>query len=144
MRTEIQFLNQQCASGRPRGCPSVSVSLDRQQVRSHWQAFLTKRIDRTSNTSQRSSIDKDNKGINSGSVVYKYEDWLNVIRGFHDPMKHNKSLLDLHLRSKVHIKPTAQKRQVKANQIYQRSVKRVDDLASYIQFVRDHKDEFRK
>lgn len=115
------------------------------QIRWHWQAFLTKKIDRTSNTPHR-SVDstKGESGDNLRSAVYKYEDWTNVIRGFHDPMKHNKSLLDRHLNAKVHIKPTEQKRRIKSNQIYQRSVKRVDDLASYIQFVRDHKDDFRR
>lgn len=120
-------------------------TLDKQQIRSHWQAFLTKKLDRTSNTTQRSVDNTTAESVdNIRSAVYKYEDWINVIRGFHDPMKHNKSLLERHLNTKVHVKPTEQKRRIKSNQIYQRSVKRVDDLASYIQFVRDHKEDFRK
>jgi hypothetical protein len=122
---------------------SITFPSNRQQTRSHWQAFLTKKLDRSANI--RGTGARDDSGEESEQGQYRYDDWVNVARGFQDPMKDRKSLLQLHLdTSREHIKPTEQRRRIKSNKIHQRSVKRVDDLNSYIQFVKDHKEDFRK
>ena len=93
-------------------------------VRWNWQGFLTKRFDRATGE-------------------YKYEDWEKVIMGSSEPTKAGKSLLQRHLNNEEHIKPKEIKRRTTARVIYERKTRRIDDLTKYIQFMKDHPDEFK-
>jgi hypothetical protein len=118
-------------------------SSSQQQIRNHWQAFLTKKLDRTSKTAQR-RVDSTNEDSNVRSAAYKYDDWDYVMRGFQSPVKQRTPLLERHLRNTKHVKPTQQKQRIKSMQIYRRSEKRVGDLSRYIKFVKDHNEDFQK
>lgn len=63
-----------------------------------------------------------------------------MARGFSEPMKGNRqSLLDLHLSEEEHIKPKEIKRRVNAKKRYDRSVTRLYELTSYIEFTKEKK-----
>jgi hypothetical protein len=98
----------------------VSVS----NIRWNWQGFLTKRFDRASGQ-------------------YKYDDWERVMLGSQEPTKGGKSLLQRHLNNEEHIKPTEIKRRTTSRVLYDRKIKRIDDLMKYIQFMKDHPDDFK-
>ena len=125
---------------------------NQEQVRYHWQAVITKRLDRTSNTRFKDRNKdpaagslSDNNNNNNVASQYKFDDWAYVARGFQEPTKlGGKSLLQRHLETREHMKPTTQRQRIKSRQVYERSVKRVEDLTSYIQFVKDHKEDFQK
>lgn len=88
-------------------------------MRWNWQAVLTKRYDRATGT-------------------YKYDDWEEIMRGASEPNKHGQSLLERHLRNEEHIKRKKVKYMKKDRIKYERTVKRIDDLISYIKFMKDH------
>lgn len=94
-----------------------------QTVRWNWQGFLTKHYDRATGK-------------------YKYDDWENILLGSSEPMKGSRSLLQTHLYNEEHVKPKEVKRRTAAKVIYNRQIKRVDDLTKYIKFMKDHPDEF--
>jgi hypothetical protein len=94
-----------------------------QSIRWNWQGFLTKHYDRATGK-------------------YKYDDWDNIMLGAAEPMKGSRSLLDRHLNNEEHIKPKEVKRRTAARVIYERKIKRIDDLTKYIKFMRDHPDDF--
>jgi hypothetical protein len=80
--------------------------------------------------------------LDRSSGKQKYQNWDELVFGFHEPAKGNKqSLLQRHLDEEEHIKPTELKRRVNQGKKYRRSVKHLQDLTSYIHFVREHKDE---
>lgn len=100
------------------------------QVAYHWQAVIRKRI------------------IDPKTGEHKYEDWDHVIRSFQHPsaLTHpgaatTTTLLDRHLAQDRHIKPTEIRRRINSAKAYRRSVRRVDDLASYIQFIQETKKD---
>ena len=97
-----------------------------QQVRHNWQIFL--------------QPVKDHNG------EMKYPDWETVLRTqrFHEPEKHGKPLWVRNLQETRHIKPTEQRRRITSNKVYKRSKNRVEDLKSYIKFMRDHNTEEKK
>lgn len=124
--------------------PVISVnanSLNHQQIRTNWQAFLGKKFDRTAST-RMNDDDNDNEKT-SESKQYKYEDWIDLARGFHEPMKGNNALLKRFRAYEHHIKPTVRRRLLNSKKLYHASQKKVNNLTSYIQFVQDHSDDFR-
>ena len=62
--------------------------------------------------------------------------------GSSEPMKGSISLLEKHLHNEEHVKPKEVKRRTTARVIYNRQIKRIDDLTKYIKFMKDHPDEF--
>jgi hypothetical protein len=94
------------------------------RVRWYWQGFLTKRFDRATGE-------------------YKYDDWEKIVMGSQEPTKAGKSLLQRHLNNEEHLKPTEIKRRTAARIIYNRKIKRIDDLTKYIQFMKEHPDDFK-
>ena len=106
------------------GSRAINLSTNTQQtVRWNWQGYLSKHFDRTTGK-------------------YKFDDWNNILLGSVEPMKGNRSLLATHLYNEEHIKRTEMKRRKAAKAIYDRSMKRIDDLTKYIKFLQDHPDEF--
>jgi hypothetical protein len=95
------------------------------QVANHWQAVI-----RRNKTDPR-----------TGEPTF--QDWDEIIDGFQSPTltTTGQSLLERHLRAERHIKPKEVRRQINSAKIYKRSVKRVDDLVSYIQFMQKKKKE---
>ena len=106
-------------------------------VRCHWQMVLSRYQDKQ-----------------TGKL--KYQDWDTLVHQFQEPTKEiaspdggssgrNRavSLLQRHLAQEEHIKPTEIKRRIQQKQTYTRSVKQLEDLTRYIQFVRqqDEKEE---
>ena len=73
----------------------------------------------------------------------KYPDWDIVTRtvGFPEPTKHQTSLLNRHLQQEEHVKPTELNRRINSRKVYQRSMKRVEDLKTYIKFIQDNRTE---
>lgn len=89
------------------------------QVRWNWQAVIRRRLDRK-----------------EGGV--KYEDWDVVARNFREPaLLDGTPLLQRHLNQQHHVKPTERNRRINSAKVYRRSVKRIEDLTKYIQFVRE-------
>jgi hypothetical protein len=112
------------------GLPSSSLH-QYYQVANHWQAVI-----------RRNKTDPK-----TGEP--KFQDWDEIIDGFQSPTltTTGQSLLERHLRAERHIKPKEVRRQINSAKIYKRSVKRVDDLVSYIQFMQkkkkdQHDDDF--
>ena len=93
-------------------------------VRWNWQGYLTTRFDRATGK-------------------YKYDDWDQLIMGSQEPTKAGKSLLQRHLYNEEHIKPKEIKRRTASRIIYDRKIKRIDDLTKYIQFMKDHAYDFK-
>jgi len=94
-------------------------------IRQNWQVVLGRRFDRATGT-------------------YKYQDWDELVFSFREPTKHDgTNYLQRHLNQEEHIKPTELKRRINERKVYRRSVKRLEDLTSYIQFMRDN-DEVTK
>jgi len=90
---------------------------------SHWMAYLQQRVDRK--TGEK-----------------KYVEWSEIIRGVEEPMKNGKHEVDRHLGQKRHIKRNVLKQDKKDKVIYNRKVKKVEDLLKYIQFMKDRPDDF--
>jgi len=86
-------------------------------------AYLYKRYDRRTGT-------------------WKYVDWEEIIRGVEEPHKQGEYELDRHWNAKRHIKKNVEKQRKKDRKIYNANVKKIDDLVKYIQFVKDHPDDF--
>lgn len=93
-------------------------------VRWNWQGFLTQRFDRASGQ-------------------YKFDDWEKLMLGSQEPTKAGKSLLQRHLNNEEHIKPKEIKRRTTSRVLYDRKIKRIEDLTKYIQFMKDHPDDFK-
>jgi hypothetical protein len=95
------------------------------QVANHWQAVI-----RRNRTDPKTGQPK-------------FQDWDEIIDGFQTPTltTTGQSLLERHLRAERHIKPKEVRRQINSAKIYRRSVKRVDDLVSYIQFMQKKSKE---
>jgi hypothetical protein len=95
------------------------------QVANHWQAVI--RRNRT-----------DPK---TGQPTF--QDWDDLMANFQTPKlaTTGQSLLERHQRAERHIKPKEVRRQINSAKIYKRSVKRVDDLVSYIQFMHEKKKD---
>jgi hypothetical protein len=49
-----------------------------------------------------------------------------------------RSLLMRDQRATRHIKPTERKRRINSKKIYERNIKRVEDLSNYIKFMQKH------
>jgi hypothetical protein len=107
------------------GLPSPSSLHQHYQVANHWQAVI-----RRNRTDPKTGQPK-------------FQDWDEIIDGFQSPTlaTTGQSLLERHLRAERHIKPKEVRRQINSAKIYKRSVKRVDDLVSYIQFMRKKSKE---
>jgi hypothetical protein len=100
-----------------------SLTNVQQTIRWNWQGYLTKYYDRATGK-------------------YKYNDWGDILMGSAEPMKGTRSLLQKHLYNEEHVKPKEVKRRTTARVIYNRQIKRIDDLTKYIKFMKDHPDEF--
>ena len=59
-------------------------------------------------------------------------------------MKGDKTILEMKQRQLRHIVPTEVRRRKKAKKVYDRTVKKVQELTKYIQFAKDHPNEFKK
>lgn len=94
-------------------------------IRWNWQGCLTKYFDRATGT-------------------YKYEDWDNILAGSAEPTKRGQSLLQMHLRSERHIKPKEVKRRTNDRVIYERKIKRIEDLTKYIKLMKSGPEEFNR
>lgn len=93
--------------------------------RCNWQIVLGKKFD------------KDKK-------EFKYEDWDTLIHQFREPETYQKvSLHKRHVSQEEHIKPTEQKRRINSRKEHARSVKQLNDLSSYIKFMREHEEDFK-
>jgi hypothetical protein len=94
-------------------------------VRHNWQMVLGKKYD------------KEKK-------EFKYEDWDTLIHQFREPETYQKvSLHKRHVAQEEHIKPTEQKRRINSRKEHARSVKQLNDLSSYIKFIRDHEADMK-
>jgi hypothetical protein len=91
------------------------VSLLDLAVRWNWQAVIRKRRNPT-----------------TGSL--QYEKWEDLSKGF--PKKSTKAS-PRYMQEDRHIKPTERKRRINSNKVYQRSLKKISDLTTYIHFMRD-------
>jgi hypothetical protein len=109
--------------GRVSGRTINTVPNMRQTLRWNWQGYLTKHYDRATGK-------------------YKFDDWDNIIMGSSEPMKGSRSLLQKHMFDEEHVKPKEVKRRTAARVIYNRQIKRIDDLTKYIKFMKDPPDEF--
>jgi len=99
---------------------------------------------------------------NPATRKVQYEDWDSVVFQIQEPTKQQDSdggivsggrnrgspdgvttvsLLERHLQQEEHIKPTELNRRLNSAKIYKRSVKRVNDLTKYIQFVHRQEEE---
>lgn len=94
-------------------------------VRWNWQGCLTKYFDRATGT-------------------YKYDNWDNVLAGSAEPTKKGQSLLQMHLRNERHIKPKEVKRRTNSRIIYDRKIKRIEDLTKYIKLMKSGPEEFNR
>jgi hypothetical protein len=103
---------------------SRSSSIRLSAVRWHWQAYLTYRFDKETNT-------------------VKYDDWEKIMLGAQEPMKGNISLVQREERTPRYIKPTERRKRAAERVVYERSIQRVDDLAKYIKFHQAHKEDFK-
>lgn len=89
------------------------------QRRWNWQIFLTKRFDRATGT-------------------YKYPDWDRLVLTMKEPTLYDgTSLLRRSQLMKFHIKPTTMRKRAKERKVYNRSVKRVEDLMKYVKFTKE-------
>jgi hypothetical protein len=101
-----------------------------------WQHVLTKKLDRSSRMTLKDGLENnENLGdkLGKNSNHYIYEDWDDII-------KHDLGNEHEYLR---HVKPTEARRRLKSKILYDSSMTKIEDLASYIQFVQDHKEDFR-
>jgi hypothetical protein len=99
-----------------------------QQVAHNWQAVIRRRV------------------LDRKTGEHKYEDWDHAIRKFQHPTKllahpedsspSTTTLLARHQSVERHIKPTERRRRINSAKIYRRSVRRVEDLLSYIRYTR--------
>lgn len=69
----------------------------------------------------------------------KYQNWDYLALSIQEPrLANGQTLLNRHLRSTEHIKPTERKRRINAKKAYDRDTKRVEDLSNYIKFMQEH------
>lgn len=99
---------------------SVHLTATRQP---HWQAYLYKRYDRATGE-------------------WKYVDWEEIIRGVEEPHKNGQWELERHWSQKRHLKPNVVRQRKKDRKEYNVKVKKIEDLVKYIQFMKDHPDDF--
>ena len=65
-----------------------------------------------------------------------------MARGFQEPtLLDGTSLLRRHLANERHIKPTTIRKRLNAQKVYKRSVKKIDDLLSYITYIQQKAKE---
>jgi hypothetical protein len=102
--------------------------------------------DRTSKMTLKDGLEASQYfGSDLGKNVnhYVYEDWDDTPE--YEPPRDGKGVLlsNRDRRSARHIKPTVAKKLLAAEKVYNRSKRKIDDLASYIKFVQEHKEDFR-
>jgi hypothetical protein len=105
------------------GVAMATQQLQQQSRRFAWQAVLTKFRD-------------------PATGQLKYRDWDEIMAGARDPMKGNQTLLDRYDEEERHTKRTTVKKELKARIYYNRKMKQIDDLLSYIKFMKEHPDDF--
>lgn len=77
------------------------------------------------------------------SGTYKNRDWDEIMLGCVDPRNgKGELLLDRYQNNPRHVKRKDIRRFKKERVEYERKVRQIEELTNYIQFVRDHKDEF--
>ena len=90
---------------------------------SHWMVYLHKRYDRKTGE-------------------WNYADWDDIIRGVEEPMKNGQYEVERRASQPRHVKKNVLKQRMKDNVIAKRDTKQVEDLLKYIQFMKNHPEDF--